>query len=175
MNLGNYGTGQVWADESSQRFMPTDEWKGVCVDGNCVGDEVVEICGDGDFVLVARHYLSQHRIAIARFDSSHHILKKCITLFLKVSESALVDERIKTGSIFEIKTLDAKTGGCSPFFEREIIEVFPFVEFFQPLHGKCDASGNAGLIRSTRSKHPTERAVRHLFVPCQKLAKETSG
>ncbi|MBI3850144.1 MAG: hypothetical protein HY298_07630 [Verrucomicrobia bacterium] len=106
MNLGDDGTFQVGPDEAGERFMATHKRVVVRVSGNGVGDEVVEISGDGDLVLRVGHNLRQHGIAVTWVSLLHRVLKKGVALFPEITKPALIDERIKIGSLFEIETLD---------------------------------------------------------------------
>ena len=131
--------------------MTADQREGAGINRQSIGDEIVEVCGDGSFVLFFRHNLREHGIAIARLDVFHHLFQKGIALFPELAEAAPIDPRVKRGGIFEVKIFDAEIFCRGPFLNWLIFQIFHLMQFLQPFLCECSTGRNTGLEGSARA------------------------
>src|SRR5690242_2214854 len=94
------------SDKSSEGFMSTNERS--FINGNGIGQQIVKIGGDGSIVPRLRHHLGENRISVTWFGFLHRLFKKCISHFLVISETTLVNRRIKACTPFETKSLNSQ-------------------------------------------------------------------
>ena len=113
--------------------MATHQRKDARVYRQGVGNQVVEIGGNGRFVLRGRHQLRQHGIAEAGFAAFHGFFQKRVTLFLVVAVAALIDERIEVCGVPVIEILDTEIFRRRPLLNGALGKIFQLMQFLEPL------------------------------------------
>ena len=114
MDLDDERAARVGADEAGEGLVAADERELVGVDGEGVGDEVVEVGGDDDAVAGVGEDLREDGVAEAGVLAGEDALEVGVALVGAAGEAAREDLRVRLDGAGVVEARDAESGGGGP-------------------------------------------------------------